>query len=394
MIIGYRYMAIIPCNHSGKDKQVVSETPSTSADIQRQSELIKDKTGIVPAHLLRLQRAACELNCIIAIRPVDRLATELIEAGHPTKGFHIKGKSASWGGQAGFICVDQRFSKLENESDERIAKFNEQVRQCISDGDAVAVPLVVTQSRLQTLLYSGAIDQIPLENPDGILSLQARGLSDKSYAFEAKKLSGKGEVRYQIFHNGKSIEVLAPTINALPFTADYDLLMVAPHISDLGSQDNLPVPDVAHHVFRRRIDKYSKRPDAPEIRQDYDNPASFYRKEDGEIGNASERVRQMIPYLNEAVVGDGEKVIHHNVDSSSPASDPAANYPATFILPVRIGRFDELCVIENKDELREFVTEAKRHGYHMVMNPLWEPDLLQIRNPHFEEMRRELILKL
>lgn len=139
-----------------------SQPPGT--DLQQLVSHLKDKTGIVPAHLIPLQRVASEHNCIIGVRPVDKLATALIEAGHPTKGFHIKGKSASWGPQAGFICVEQRFSKLENASPERIAKFNLQTQACIAEGHAAAVPLDVSQSRLHDLFAQGLIDKLSPEN--------------------------------------------------------------------------------------------------------------------------------------------------------------------------------------------------------------------------------------
>lgn len=77
---------------------------------------VKDNRGLAHKHLLPLQYLANEINCIISFRSVDNSATELIESGYPTKGFHIKGKSASWGPQAGFICEEQRFSKLEDAS--------------------------------------------------------------------------------------------------------------------------------------------------------------------------------------------------------------------------------------------------------------------------------------
>ncbi|AIR63957.1 adenylate cyclase [Cedecea neteri] len=344
---------------------------------------MKDKTGIVPAHLIPLQKVASEHNCIIGVRPVDKLATALIEAGHPTKGFHIKGKSASWGPQAGFICVEQRFSKLENASPERIAKSNLQTQACITEGHAAAVPLEVSQSRLHDLFEQGLIDKLSLENASGVSHLRASGPGGERYAFEARRLPGCGEARYQISHQGVPLQVLAPHAEARPFTADYDLLVIAPHVSELGPEDNLQVPDVSHQVFRQRLENYRTLPEHQALRGDYDNPASFYRKSDDEIGNASERARRMIGVLNQALVGEGEKVVHHATDSANPVTDPESNYPATFALPHKIGRFDPLCIIENKDDLAELVLQAKNAGYHVPLNPLWEKEVLGVRSDRF-----------
>lgn len=367
--------------HAGLHLPAKNNIPGTS--LQLLVWQIKDKTGLVPAHLIPLQRVASEHNCIIGIRPVDKLATALIEAGHPTKGFHIKGKSASWGPQAGFICVEQRFSKLENASPERIAKFNLQTQACIAEGHAAAVPLEVSQSRLHALFEQGLIDKLSPENPRGVSHLRASGPGGERYAFEALRLPGNGEARYLISHRGAPLEVLAPHAEARSFTADYDLMVIAPHVSDLGPEDNLQVLDVSHQVFRQRLENYRTLPEHAALRQDYDDPASFYRKSDGEIGNASERARRMIGVLNQALVGDGEKVVHHATDSANPVTDPESNYPATFALPCKIGRFEPLCIIENKDDLAELVMQAKNAGYHVPLNPLWEKEVLGVRSDRF-----------
>ena len=367
--------------HAGLHLPAKNNVPGTS--LQLLVWQIKDKTGLVPAHLIPLQRVASEHNCIIGIRPVDKLATALIEAGHPTKGFHIKGKSASWGPQAGFICVEQRFSKLENASPERIAKFNLQTQACIAEGHAAAVPLEVSQSRLHALFEQGLIDKLSPENSRGVSHLRASGPGGERYAFEALRLPGNGEARYLISHRGAPLEVLAPHAEARSFTADYDLMVIAPHVSDLGPEDNLQVPDVSHQVFRQRLENYRTLPEHAALRQDYDDPASFYRKSDGEIGNASERARRMIGVLNQALVGDGEKVVHHATDSANPVTDPESNYPATFALPCKIGRFEPLCIIENKDDLAELVMQAKNAGYHVPLNPLWEKEVLGVRSDRF-----------
>ncbi|QND86197.1 Adenylate cyclase ExoY [Chromobacterium vaccinii] len=393
MTIQFNRAAITPSN-AGQAQldSVLNQAAGASGEprgLGQQVEAVKDKTGMVAAHLIPLQQVARDHNCIIGIRPVDRLATELIETGHPTKGFHIKGKSASWGAQAGLICVDQRFSKLENASADRIAKFNSQTRQCIRDGDAAAVPLTISGSRLSSLLQAGVLNNLSRENAEGVRTFTAKAPSGKEYVFEAARKSG-GEEAYEIRHDGAPIEVLAPKADAKPLTADYDLLVIGPHLSDVGPQDNLPVPDIAHQVFRDRIDHYRGIPANVGLLDAYLNPKSFYRREDAEIGNASARIRDMIPVINQALVGDGELVVHHNADSGSPATDPDANYPATFALPARIGRFDEICVIANKEELAELVKQAKDSGYHLPLNPLWEKEVSGVRRESFVDACRRL----
>jgi len=394
MQITNNYSAVYPCQYS-KESLKKKDWMNSNDDMQRLADSIKDKTGIVYSHLIPLQQLASDLNCIISFRPVDSLATDLIESGHPTKGFHIKGKSASWGPQAGFICVDQSFSKLENTSYERISKSNEHVKKCLSQGRAVSTDLTLTRSRIHSLLQKRIIDDLSVENSQAVSSFKAQGPSGKTYYFNAERVLGIYEDAYRILHKGDPIRVLAPAVNALAFTADYDLLIILPHISDYGFQDNLPVPDVSYHVFNNRVSSYTcDLAHDHALMQAYSNSARFYKNEDADIGNASARVRLLIDLINEKLVGDGEKVVHHNMDSSSPVTDLATNYPATFALPVKLGRFDKLCVIENNDDFAELISEAKESGYYNRLNPVWEKEIGKVYAPGHKVLRERLMQHL
>ena len=364
-------------------------------------ERARENTGIVSSHLLPLQKIAAQTNSIIGIRPVENVATGLIEAGHPTKNFHIKGKSANWGPQAGLICTDQAFSKLEKFKDdapEKVPNANKQIQACICDGHAVATPLKVSRSRLDELMNLGLINELATKEHGGTLHFTAKGPSQHLYAFEGKRTSPL-EDSYFISHQGKPIDVLANHVGQDAITADYDLLMVAPHLSDLGPQDRLPVPDIAHSVFTTRIDHYrQQQPDpkafqVPEaLRADYESAEHFYQKENPDLGNATPRIEQMIELINGRLVPPTSKqrVVHHNADSGSPATDVAANYPATFFLPTRLGRFDEICIINDSKEMAELIRTAKDSGYHVPLNPLWESEVVSIKRTGFTHAQERL----
>lgn len=381
-------------------KVVPDATKPAVPDVARLMESVRDRTGIVASHLIPLLNVAKEYNCIIGMRPVEAVATGLIEDGHPTKDFHIKGKSANWGPQAGMICVDQAFSKLEGcrKSDpSRIEKFNGQTLQCIQDGHAVAIALQITHARLGTLLASDLITNVHLANAEGVITFSAKAPSGALYTFEATPSAVESE--YRISQQGQPLQVLAKTPEGKALTADYDLHLIGPHISDLGPQDNLPVPDVAHGVFKARINGYCERATdtgpknlALELRQDYASVNSFYQKENPDIGNATDRIASMIPVINKALVGEGERLVHHNADSGSPASEAAANYPATFFLPAKLGAFDEICIVENRHQMAELFQQAKNGGYHMPLNPLWESEVTHVRRSDFTNSQRLLDL--
>ena len=93
-----------------------------------------DQSGIVPAHKDQIIQTAFQNNCIIMVRPVNRLSTSLIAEGYATKDLHVKGKSSNWGPQSGFICCDQKFSKLFQKDSHEIEKFKEfWSRQSVDD---------------------------------------------------------------------------------------------------------------------------------------------------------------------------------------------------------------------------------------------------------------------
>lgn len=91
MRIGYYFSVVLPCQYS-QESASNNDRISSDDEMQMLVDSIRNKTGLACKHLLPLQHLANEINCIISFRPVDNLATGLIESGYPTKGFHIKGK--------------------------------------------------------------------------------------------------------------------------------------------------------------------------------------------------------------------------------------------------------------------------------------------------------------
>ena len=87
-------------------------------------------------------------------------------------------------------------------------------------------------------------------------------------------------------------------------------------------------------------------------------------------------------------------MIHHNADSASPAADPSANYPVTFMLPEQIGRFDEICIVHDAAELAELVHAAKKQGFHVPLNPLWESEVTSVRRESYMQAREMLMSRL
>ncbi|XOO19743.1 hypothetical protein ACM3CZ_18125 [Edwardsiella ictaluri] len=98
----------------------------------------------------------------------------------------------------------------------------------------------------------------------------------------------------------------------------------------------------------------------------------------------------MIDLINATLVGDGERLVHHSMDCINPATDLSLSYPATFALPIKIGRFDKLCIINNNDELKELINDARSSGYYIKINPLWEKELGKIDSQRFKDAKVKL----
>lgn len=347
-------------------------------------EKISKKTGIVKTHLIPILQIAKETQQIISFRPVDRMSTGLIEEGYPTKGFAIKGKSSNHGPQSGFICVDQNFSKLhvmlksdEANRQKQITKYNASVQECLLNGDAVAVNLILTQARLNWLENNQIIEK--KEEDNHILKIISEGLE-----YTAMKNGDKFEISY----GGQPLKVLADPRTQQPFTADYDLMFIAPKTEhlDLASDDKLPVTRVHYSEVSETYKRRYKDKEGEEF-----TPKLFFKNEKGarggfgqEVGNATPRIIRMIDKLNYALVGkNGNPVVHHNADSGSPATNPAFNYPITIFMPEKLVDYDSINIIENAEQFAEFVKQAKSHGFFVPTNTKWERKISQARSSSF-----------
>ncbi|AVI67740.1 adenylate cyclase [Shewanella sp. WE21] len=346
------------------------------------------KTGIVKAHLLPLQKVAADTQQIIAFRHVDGMSTGLIESGHPTKGFLIKGKSANHGPQAGNICFNQELSKLHNiklsnvsEFYAQVNKYNKSVIECVKSGAAKVVKLSVSEQRLDFLKQQGIISY-PSVSSSFIIS--SNGLEYVAI----KNENGS----YDINFKGEPLNVLADPKSEIPLTADYDLMFIAPETEklELENADKLPVKmihfDSVSEVYKKNYARHTSK--------DF-TPKEFFKKEEEtkgsygeEIGNATPRIAKMIDVINQALVGDGFPVVHHNADSGSPATDPNTNYPITVFMPKGFSGYDSIHIIDNADKLKEFIQHAKDYGFHVPINPKWEANVAAVKKTSFHQAAR------
>ncbi|GEM_PF-1381007 len=383
---------------------------------------ILHRSGIAEKHLTPLLAFAEKEKLVISFRPVERAATGLINAGYPTKNFHIKGKSANLGPMAGFIPVEQHLSKLGNKPGDntgKISRMNEEIQQCIRGKYAEPGNLVITTQRIRELIKMNLISEClpPLSHDETgkityTLSVSS-GSREQITRYIAKPA---GDDLYTIFpaDNEKPVQVLySPEIDK-PLTADYDLMIVSHQMEDHGIQDTLRIKSISpeEHIRQRAYLLSSDTPKKPFFRratvtEGMKTPVSLppqeilrrasaqdaIRKEllalaHPGYGNSSQRIVDLIPKINSALnCKPGCDVVHHGMDAANPYSELDDNFPATFFLPEQIGDLPQVVTAENKDGLKQLLHILHQHGYYILFNPRWDSHLTSPRREHFEATR-------
>ncbi|MBS3050501.1 anthrax toxin-like adenylyl cyclase domain-containing protein [Enterobacter mori] len=307
-------------------------------------------SGILPEHLLRLRKLAEVEKVVIGIRPVESVATWLIEQGYPTKGINIKAKSATWGPQAGFICVNQALSKLAD-NPEQVEKYNKEVELCLSQEDAVAVPLVVSDAHLHTLLKKNLIDEFL--RCGNVWTVSCKTPQQHSYEFQlVPEMRDTRSPHWRVLLEGRAVEILGDKTTNKPFTADYDLLLLAPHFALYSSCDMARAEDAS--------------------------------RENGNI--MTSRIRDLIPKMNKILSPDKEYIlIQHGADCHNPQSDFLANFPAVFVMPFAIEPFREICIIDNQEDFTLFIQKVKDSGFVVPINRRWSREVINVRSTGFTE---------
>ncbi|WP_257267264.1 CyaA/EF/ExoY family adenylyl cyclase toxin [Endozoicomonas sp. ONNA2] len=372
----------------------------------------------IPYDLLsRLREAADNRGAALFTRPVEPVCRTLIDEGWPTKHFRIKAKSSNWGAQAGTVPVLQQYSKLALDEDSKIEKYSKLAQKSLQEVDrkgnpyAQSVPLRISQARLEELERTGYLYQRneQIENGAQCLYFKARACNRSDGPEHTQLLIKEPDGQWAVYDaddlSPAPVMVIAqpaaePDDVAQPMTADIDPLMEVFPLEnlDLERLDRLPIPLVSDQVVTRQVDKYRSRVKkayaAGEISKavlqekltGYDQlekklQTDFYSvkdesgntlfREDSTMGNVSNRTRNMVSYYERAL-GRKHRVIHHNVDVHSLATDEQANYPITAFLPASLNMAEGICMIFNEEQFHTVLSELMNRGYAVQQNPLWK----------------------
>ena len=198
-------------------RENIDRLPMNRAARSGNFDEVKDASNMVEEHLDAFLEEAKEMDSIMLFRSVNPNSTELIRQHFRTKGMSVKGKSADWGPHAGFIPVDQKFSKMGNPGKKvqdvaEIQKYYDIVAECIADKVCHESPLTFPNG---DAVYTW-------KGPDGEIPVVKRG---DSYFKEGSDIAL--DVKPGTAEPMKVLAALdEKTGKYVPLTADYDLLAI------------------------------------------------------------------------------------------------------------------------------------------------------------------------
>lgn len=322
------------------------------------------ESGIVPHHEPIIMHAARTYRSVIMVRPVNKLSTSLIEEGFATKDLHVKSKSSDWGIQAGFICCDQKYSKLKKKPADIIEQYNGETAKSLNGNYARSVPLVVSKQRIDLLVKQKKIHRCYSKND--VIHCTSHGAPHTDFELvpHYKMINGERSKFYRknlrainsLFHylphlrsgywvftkDEQPLQVLADYKSFVPLTADYDLFCTSPHLSNYHTGDR---------SFRGVI---------------YTVKKSLGQRERRNVSADLGRIQNVTNSIKNEINGRvGKlKVIHHGVELDNPATE--LDYPITAFTP-----WGEILAVQCQSELEALIRDITKCGYIFYSNRLW-----------------------
>ncbi len=359
--------------------------------------------GMTLHDMAAVRRVAAQRNEIIMFRDTGCWSRPYIALGHPTKPFHVKGKSSDWGPHAGLVPYNSEFSKAFD--DKAIKKGFDLNKKAIAENFARPVPLFVNETfiRENLLVSKGSRGRPPIDRMtmprNGVLYFFCTKPNDdpalpgKSYLLMGRK---EQDGRYQIFTfplkaagrpekelfllEAEAEPMLVMTVpNAtLPITGDYDLFAVCPSWDAYGGQDRKMDPTLDNpqqNASARRTAQKARLPGgvghiASESQRKI---KAAFTPEDPDRGNLTPRIAGVITALGSAMGGPYPR-IHHNAESGRPFAPGAEDgFPITTFHPrLGVGGYNFIdATINNLGDLRDYFTKLYAGGYYPPRNHGW-----------------------
>ena len=378
--------------------------------------------GMTEGDIRASERIARRRNEIIMFRSTGPWSRPHIEAGHPTKPFHVKGKSSTWGPHAGFVPLNSKYSKAILEKD--VKKGSEANHSSIRDGYARPVPVVLSDEYIRQYLTvprgmmdRPAVDRITQPRDDVMYFHCLKPGEDdrpsnKKYLFLGKRKENDWQIfsfpddaarqpERALFLRESAAEpllVMAVPGSDLPITGDYDLFAICPSWADYGARDLKMDPTLDDPRQNRSFKRTQMKAAAPGIsaqRSQAQRSLALINAaktvEDPDRGNLTPRIFQVVCDLNAAMgvaYGPGMKIgkpniyrgkvvnqrVHHNAESGRPFAPGAEDgFPLTLFHPGPVGPYHFAnAVINDIGDLKTYFKTIFSSGYYVPRNPAWE----------------------
>jgi len=400
-----------------------------------EAALSEVNSGMLCKDLNELLGLASKTNTVIGFRPVSWAAKFYIEAGYPSKNFHIKTKSAKWGPQIGLLCptttetIDEAYAKRGN-----LFLTASRVNELLTKG-CIRLESVKQNAENTNTRFDAAESFIFYANePASEKASSSTGESPKvatTHQYQAVKrenTSGQNssnalqDVLWDIKKfdpesntANEYVQVLFCPIKNLPITADYDLLTYArpsAHQTDNNNQPLMAVWDFNSFIQTRKLLSANAKRNLSQSNTSITastDPVKIShsegdnlqpRTEDPHRGNVSPFTDQLIDSINLTLArGEGLDMVHHNIEAHNPFPNEDSCYPAIFCLPgeqpqtcssdasmrlyklneplgnlnENVGRWtgDRVVLIKTIGEMTNFRKVIEDHGYYMEVSPLF-----------------------
>lgn len=208
--------------------------------------------GVSLKHAPQIAKVAKEMNTFIFIRPSTDDTVRLIEAGFATKSNDVHDKSSDWGPMAGMVPVDQGLNKKANAPDPNwqplLAKQRGHahgISQCVHLKIGLSLttkqPMIRSRNRRvvvrQTFVKGvGMVDRFYASESGAGKEVAVSFYRDKKHGRIFARRFSDGAI-YWLHQkpdavDGELIPIYVWAYHGTPITGDYDLWLVAPHISN------------------------------------------------------------------------------------------------------------------------------------------------------------------
>lgn len=352
-----------------------------------------ETAGFPFLHIEAFKEVSSRNRMVISSRELNPCCTDLLLEGYSAKGFHIKAKTCDWGPMAGFVPVDERFTKSGHPF----------TQQYLSIQDALGhragqVPLIISTNRLNRLRGAGAFNslvkiaagtlKVTAHSPDCrtvhtfVLSKRPDNHWFVCYADKPVQASCQHTVPTTIGTYYSVIGLTNPSrTTSCDFKAavcgDYDLWCVFPYSS-------LKAPGINDRAMPLRatlVGRAAKRPDgkiaslAQRAELVFNSPAQIAQvaatKEDKQLGNISAAINRIRTELNTRCRPGGPPVVMHSDYGGHPFG--IIDYPIIFFIPIPSEEFRtvEHEVARNILDLRRILKKIEKFGYRINLNPAW-----------------------